>query len=74
MTTQEPHWTWYLHALALLSEGLCPVHVTALRDTGWCAGCQRWWSIGHDQDADIGSPTVKEAFPAPLLGGPYPEP
>ena len=70
----ERYQAWYLHAVAALSEGMCPRHLTSLRSTGWCPACCRWSSIRHVQDDEFGSPTVKEAFPAPLPGGPYPEP
>ena len=41
----------YPHALASVSEGICPEHLTSLaRNDGWCAACRAWWSIKPEDD------------------------
>ena len=58
----------YRHNLAAVSEGTCPVHRIALRETGWCTACGYWWSVRHEPDAEIGGPLVVETFPFPQAG------
>lgn len=29
--------------VAAVGEGFCPDHELALRDDGYCSGCQAWW-------------------------------
>ena len=41
---------WREHALAALSEGMCPNHLTPLRITGWCVPCQLWYRTDPEQN------------------------
>lgn len=59
----------YEHCTAAISEGLCPAHTSALRDSGWCPDCSGWWCTYGDGLAQ----RVSFTCPVPELGA-YPEP
>ena len=54
----------YIHrldqALAAVSEGMCPNHLTPLRASGWCVLCQLWYH------ADFPAQTVIADYPIPV--------
>jgi len=51
---------WLAHALAAVSEGMCPNHLTPLRTTGWCVACQLWYR------ADFPARNVIAHYPIPV--------
>jgi hypothetical protein len=61
----RPVSAWYPHAIASVSEGFCPEHRTSLdRADGWCARCEKWWSLDDD--------VVVQKFPVKTLEGTTP--